>query len=375
MDAPPSAPRILVVGCGGIGGVLLSRLVESGRSVTAVARREELARVLRERGPVLRDARGERTVRGALTVFAEPPAEGAFDFILLATPPTGVEAAARDTAHLLAPGGAMAVLPNGLCEERVAAQPGIGPERVIGTIVAWGASSPAPGVYEQTAVGGMVLGTLPGGAVGGSASGPDARLERLAEVLRAVGPVGFTPNLRGARWSKLGINCAISTLGTVGGSRLGPLLRHRFVRALALEIFTEVVQVARAEGVKLEKVASSLGLDWLALSDAERRSGGSPSLVLKHAALLAVGLRYRKMRSSMLAAIERGREPPVDFLNGEVVRHARAHGLAVPVNERLQQAVHALARRELTPGLETLRQLHEQLQAGGRKLDEAARGP
>lgn len=356
MDSPLPAPRILVVGCGGIGGVLLSRLLEAGRSVTAVARREELAQLLRERGPVLRDARGERPVRGALVVFADPPAEGAFDFILLATPPTGVEAAARDTAHLLAPGGAMAVLPNGLCEERVAAQPGIGEERVIGTIVAWGASSPAPGVYEQTAVGGMVLGTLQASAGGG----PDARLERLAEVLRAVGPVDFTPNLRGARWSKLGINCAISTLGTVGGSRLGPLLRHRFVRALALEIFTEVVQVARAEGVTLEKVASSLGLDWLALSDAERRSRGSPSLVLKHAALLAVGLRYRKMRSSMLAAIERGREPPVDFLNGEVVRHARAHGLAVPVNERLLAAVHALARRELTPGLETLRRISEQ---------------
>ncbi|WNG20704.1 ketopantoate reductase family protein [Cystobacter fuscus] len=349
MDSPRSAPRILVVGCGGIGGVLLSRLLESGRKVSAVARREEIAQVLRTRGPVLRDTKGERTVRGELEVFVQPPADGAYDFLLLATPPTGVEEAARDTAHLLAPGGAMAVLPNGLCEERVAAL--VGEERVIGTIVAWGASSPATGVYEQTAVGGMVLGTLRGE--------PDARLERLAEVLRAVGPVDFTPNLRGARWSKLGINCAISTLGTVGGSRLGPLLRHRFIRELALEIFTEVVQVARAEGVKLEKVASSLGLDWLALSDTERHAWGSPSLVLKHAALLAVGLRYRRMRSSMLAAIERGREPPVDFLNGEVVRHARAHGLAVPVNEQLLEAVHAMARRQLTPGVETLRRIHE----------------
>ncbi|HEY0093386.1 MAG TPA: 2-dehydropantoate 2-reductase N-terminal domain-containing protein, partial [Archangium sp.] len=47
MDSTRTAPRILVVGCGGIGGVLLSRLLESGRKVSAVARREEIAQALR----------------------------------------------------------------------------------------------------------------------------------------------------------------------------------------------------------------------------------------------------------------------------------------------------------------------------------------
>src|ERR1044071_4574906 len=120
MNPAQTAPRVLVVGCGGIGGVLLSRMVEAGQRVAAVARREEIARVLQTRGPVLRDEKGERTVRGDLEVFVQPPREGAYDFILLATPPNGVEAATRDTAHLLAPDGAMVVLQNGLCEELVA---------------------------------------------------------------------------------------------------------------------------------------------------------------------------------------------------------------------------------------------------------------
>lgn len=348
MDPAQTAPRVLVVGCGGIGGVILSRVVEAGRKVSAVARREELAAVLRTRGPVLRDEKGERTLRGELEIFVQPPAQGAYDFILLATPPNGVEAAVRDTAHLLAPEGAMVVLQNGLCEELTARVVGEG--RVIGAIVAWGASSPEAGVYEKTSSGGIVLGTLSGE--------PDARLERLAEVLRAVCPVAFTRNLRGARWSKLAINCAISTLGTVGGNRVGPLLRHGFVRRLAMEVFTEVLQVARAEGVTLEKVASTVELEWLTLSEAERHARGSLSLLGKHVMLLAIGARYRRLRSSMLAAIERGREPPVDFLNGEVVRRGKAHGLAVPVNEQLLEAVHAMARRELSPGVETLRQIY-----------------
>ncbi|MGZ3460337.1 MAG: ketopantoate reductase family protein [Archangium sp.] len=355
MDPAQTAPRVLVVGCGGIGGVLLSRLLEAGRKVAAVPRREEIARMLRTRGPVLRDEKGERTIRGDLEVFVQPPREGAYDFILLATPPNGVEAAARDTAHLLAPDGAMVVLQNGLCEEWVARV--VGEDKVIGAIVAWGASSPETGVYERTSSGGIVLGVLSGKQ--------DPRLSRLAEVLRAVCPVDFTDNLRGARWSKLAINCAISTLGTVGGSRVGPLLRHRFVRRLAMEIFTEVLQVARAEHVKLEKVASTVDLEWLTLGESERLARGSPSLLVKHVMLLAIGARYRRLRSSMLAAIERGREPPVDFLNGEVVRRGQAHGLPVPVNEHLLEAVHAMARRELTPGVETLRRIYERTRLQG----------
>ena len=175
----------------------------------------------------------------------------------------------------------------------------------------------------------------------------------------------FTDNLRGARWSKLAINCAISTLGTVGGDRVGPLLAHRFVRRLAMEIFTEVAAVARAEGVRLEKVASTVELDWLTLSESQRRSRGSLALLARHALLLAIGARYRRLRSSMLAALERGREPPVDFLNGEVVRRGAAHGLAVPVNTHLLEAVHAMARKERSPGLEALRDVYARTRPPG----------
>ena len=50
-------------------------------------------------------------------------------------------------------------------------------------------------------------------------------VRRIAEILEAVGPVTLTENLRGARWSKLALNCAVSALGTIAGERLGPLVR------------------------------------------------------------------------------------------------------------------------------------------------------
>jgi 2-dehydropantoate 2-reductase len=207
-----------------------------------------------------------------------------------------------------------------------------------------------PGVYERTSEGGFVIGRLDGVT--------DARLETLRDVLQPVGPVEITHNLRGARWSKLAINCAISSLGTIGGDRLGALIRYRFVRRLALEVMTEVVQVARARDVRLEKVSGTIDLDWVALTDAERTISGSPGLMAKHALLLAVGAKFRRLRSSMLIAIERGREPAVDYLNGEVVWRGAEASVPTSLNGRVVDMIHAIARRELRPGVPLLRRLY-----------------
>ena len=331
MVSDPSSPRVLVVGAGGIGGIVAAHLAEAEVDVTLVSSNTAIRDAVAAAGARITDDGDTRTV--PLTVVAAPPAGQRYDVVILATQPPQIEDAARGALPALADDGVAVVLPNGLCEPRIARI--VGAERVIGAIVAWGASMPSPGHYERTAAGGFTVGRLGQPA--------DDRCRRVAALLEAVGPTTVTDNLLGARWSKLALNCAISSLGTIAGERLGPLVRVRRYRRLALEIMTEVVQVARAERVKLEKVAGTLDLEWIALTDAERTAAGSAGLTAKHALLLAVGLRYRKMRSSMLAAIERGRVPAVDFLNGEVVDRAALHGLTAPVNARVVALVHAIA--------------------------------
>lgn len=343
-----ASPRVLIMGCGGIGGTLAGHLAEVGADVTAVTTNEGIAACVRERGFGLSGEGEPRTVRGRIEVGV--PAGEEFDLVLLATQPPSVEEAARTALPHLAEDGNMVVLQNGLCEARVA---GIaGEHRVIGAIVAWGASMPEPGRYELTASGGFTLGRPHGGE-------PDEAMRRLASLLEVIGPVTFSGNLLGARWSKLAINCAISSLGTVAGERLGPLVRSRRLRRLGLEVMTEVVSVARRERVALEKVAGTIDLEWVALSEAERRKVGSAGLTAKHAVLLAVGLRYRRMRSSMLAAIERGRTPAIDYLNGEVVDRARLHGMEVPVNAMVVDMVHAIARGERKPSRDLLHEIFQ----------------
>jgi len=328
------------MGAGGIGGIVAATLTEVGAAVTAISTNPAIRAAVDEAGFRVRDDGEERVVRGA--VAASPT--GAYDLCILATQPPNVEEAARGALRHLAPDAEVVVLQNGLCEERVAAI--VGAERVIGGIVAWGASMPEPGRYERTAHGGFALGRLSGGI--------DDELRRVGELLEAIGPVALTQNLRGARWSKLALNCAVSALGTIAGERLGPLVRVRRYRRLALEIMTEVVAVAKAEGVALEKVAGTLDLDWVALSEADRAASASVSLTAKHMLLLAVGLRYRRMRSSMLAAIERKRAPAIDFLNGEIVARGARHGLATPANARIVETVWAIAGGTQTSSRETL---------------------
>jgi 2-dehydropantoate 2-reductase len=62
----------------------------------------------------------------------------------------------------------------------------------------------------------------------------------------------------------------------------------------------------------------------------------------------------------MLLAIERGREPPVDFLNGEILARAPALKVAVPVNTAVVDVVKKIANQQAQPSLATLRALFEE---------------
>ena len=344
--------RVLVMGCGGIGGVIAASLFEHGHEVVAVTHNPSITDAINQRGFAVRGEAAPKLVRGSAST-AIPPDAGNFHFVFLATQPPQVVEAAASARPFLRPDGAMLCFQNGLCEQHVASV--AGGERTVGAIVAWGSSMPEPGVYDRTSAGGFVLGRLDGQ--------DDSRFRTLRQLLAPIGSVDVTRNLIGARWSKLAINCAISSLGTVGGKRLGELLRYRFVRRLALEIMTEAVLVARRCGVKLEKVAGTIDLEWVALTPADVSGPGSPSLMAKHALLLAVGAKFRRLRSSMLTAIERGREPAVDYLNGEVTRRADSLGIAVPLNRRVSEIITEIGHRQVRPSVTLVRQLYRNTRA------------
>jgi 2-dehydropantoate 2-reductase len=357
-----ASARVVVFGCGGIGGTVAAALAGAGRRVVVVTHNDKITAAVAATG--LRARRADGASRDVhVDVVTDPAALSSaprFDIALLAVPPNRLGDAATAALSILKDDGVLVPLSNGLPEEHLVAR--CGDARVVGAIVAFGASQLAPGVVEQTSEGGFTIGRL-SGVVDDTVRRVAALLAPLdaaGDALALVGDGGnLTTNLRGARFSKLAINCAISSLGTIGGDRLGALMRHRFARRLCLEVITEAVHVATKMGVQLEKLSNTIDLEWLTLDDDDRAASGSPGLLARHTVLLAVGARYRRLRSSMLAAIERGREPPIDELNGEIVRLAVPLGIDVPMNRAVVDVVRAIARGEQRASIETLRALYD----------------
>jgi 2-dehydropantoate 2-reductase len=327
-------PRVLIMGCGGIGGVVAAHLARmQDTALHVVSSNPDITTVVAREGLTLTGTAPAFTVHPPIS--SEVPS-GPFDFILLATQPTQIEEAAGQSLNALAKDGAMVVLANGLCEQRVAAV--CGDHRVFGGIVSFGATAGAPGHVERTSSGGITIGRLDGK--------DDARLDLLAAVLSAVGPILLTHNLHGARFSKLALNCAVTGLGTIAGTHLGALLSDASTRNTALSIMREAVAVAQAEAITLEPIGGTFDLDWLANPYG---AWSGPSHWVRHGMLMAVGFKYKKLRSSMLRAIARGRTPAVDFVNGEVARLGKSHGVPTPINRAVTDIIHRIGTGELSP--------------------------
>lgn len=290
--------RIGIIGLGAIGGVVAQRVLarKAPDDVIALAAGRHAAE-LRNAFP------------GAAVWEALP--EAAYDLILLATRTDATRTVLERVAPLLARDGAVVCLQNGLPEDRAARV--VGPDRVLGAVIGWSATREGDR-FVVTGGGKFTLG------------GASRRLGDAKRILERVFPVKLTKNLQGARWSKLALNCAMSTLGAVSGLSLGELVAQKHVRVLALAVLAEAVEVARSKQVKLERVA-----------------GFRPDLLVKlpapmqHVLIRLAALRRPSQRSGMIARLEAGRPAGVEDLNALVDR---------PLNRKLVELVHAIERKE-----------------------------
>ncbi len=316
--------RILIEGIGGIGGVFAAKLIQAGYTPTLVTNNQAITDAIQRNG--LQITEGEYSYRvSAPDTFTdlEDLPSGDYDAAYLIMKADAVVNAAHRTITLLKPEGYVVTFQNGIVEDAVGEA--IDKERVIGGIIGWGGTMHTPGVYERTTGGNIHIGELDGRV--------SERLKTLAEACKTCMPTIMTDNIRGALWSKLAINCVITTIGALTGDTLGEMVKDARVRKVFLQTYSEVVDTAEACGVTLEKIATDPKLLYLP------RDANIVQYIIKETMVRVVGIRYGGSKSSSLQSLERGRKTEIDYLNGYVVQQAQKVNVPTPVNAALVNMV------------------------------------
>ena len=89
------------------------------------------------------------------------------------------------------------------------------------------------------------------------------------------------------------------------------------------------MNVAHAQGLKVPPFGGRLDYDKLLAGD------GALDNLRRHAMILLVGLKYRRLKSSSLQSLERGRPTEIDYFNGFIAQKGEELGVDCPINRRL----------------------------------------
>ena len=227
--------KIAVLGAGAIGGVTGARMTQAGWDVQVVCKHAEAVDLGKEPGFHIFGIGGDSHIPvRAVQTAAE--LQGPLDVVFLATKAGEAIEAAESLLPILKPDASVVSLQNGICEEALAKV--VGQERIVGCVVAWGATFHGPGRMEITSEGDFVVGRLD--------SMVDARLEAIREMLSAAAPARITTNIIGELYSKLIVNSCINSLGVIAGVPLGQLLAVKKIRVIFISIMSEAMAVAGA---------------------------------------------------------------------------------------------------------------------------------
>ena len=323
---------ILIVGMGALGGTIAARAIRAGLPVRLAARNRASAEHLRRSGLRVSGIGGE--VRADAIDVAAVEAYGAgdqFDLILLATKAQDALDVAPQLVSLLGPQGVILPIQNGGVARVLADR--LGEDKVLGGFSNFGATMVEPGVYEQKNAGHLVIGELAGGV--------SERVERVARALGRAIEVKVSSNLTGAIWSKLLINCSVTTLGALCSQTMRQYMETAAGRKVFRRTYEEALSVALAVGTRLERLSvDPIPPGWASDVAEEKRYASWIESILAF---------YGDVKPSMLQDFERGRKTEVDFINGYVVTLGRASGVPVHLNAAITDLVHQIERGVLRP--------------------------
>ena len=317
------------MGAGAIGCYVGGALAAAGSDVVFVGR-ERLKVELSASGLTVASLGGERpraVPKDRLVFETHLGALADRDIVLCCVKSAQSAGAAAQLAAVLRRGAIVVSLQNGVrnADELRAALP---EQTVLGGIVGFNVVSREGGHFRQATSGPLVI---------EASSSGDGRVAQLGALLEAADhEVEITHDIRPLQWSKLvmNLNNAVSALTDQPTKEL--LFGQGYRRSLAA-IMAEAVNVLRRSGTRTARLGPlPIRVFPLVLR--------LPAPLLRVVASAQVKVDP-EARSSMWEDVSRGRKTEVDYLNGEIVGLAEAHGVPAPLNARIVAMVHEVEQR------------------------------
>ena len=309
--------RIVVVGAGAIGGVTAALMKKAGSDVTLVCKHQEIADIANGRGLRITGVCGEQTVSMPAVADCEE-LSGEFDVAMIATKAYDMPACAKALLPFLREDSLVIGMQNGICVDALAQV--VDAERTVGCVVGFGATMLAPGELQMTSRGEFIIGRI---------KGDQSALEPVKQALSAVTPTLVSDSIYAELYSKLIVNSCITSLGAICGLRLGEMLKKKQARLIFIAIIREAMNVAHALKLNVPPFGGKLDYEKLMHGD------GVLDTLRRHVMILVVGLKFRRLKSSSLQSLERGRPTEIDYFNGFIAKKGGEVGVDCPVNSRL----------------------------------------
>jgi 2-dehydropantoate 2-reductase len=287
------------MGAGAVGCYYGGMLARAGHEVTLIGRPNHVDAINRD-GLRMQTLTFDEHVRVAAST--QPSAVEGASLVLFCVKSTDTESAAAELKPYLEEDALVLVLQNGVDNaDRVRT---VISQEVAAAVVYVAAGMEGSGHVRHHGRGDLVI-------------EPSSQSEALARVLiDSQISTEISPNVRGALWAKLILNCAYNALSAITQLPYGRLAANASVEACMRDIVGECLAVAKAEDIAIP-------------GDVD-------------ASVRMIAEKMPTQFSSTAQDVARSKPTEIDHLNGLIVRLGEKHGIATPANRVLHALVKAL---------------------------------
>lgn len=314
--------KIAVIGAGAIGALVAGSLKSKGVNLVLTAHAAGV-QAIKKNGLEVSGVRGDFNIR----LEAAERLGAAVDLAILAVKTQDVEAAIKENFEFLRL-AAILTTQNGVASDHLVAKY-IPREKIISSIVMFGATSLEPGKVVHNFEGGWILGR----AFGKN----DAEVENVSSILARAFEVSVSDEIWGMKYLKIFVN-ANNCIPAILGLSMQEAFSDVETASVSIAIWKEGLSVVKKAGIKLAPLPDFpldkvTGLTSMPTTDA----AAIFTKIMKN-------LSKQPLYGSILQSIKRGRPSEIDYINGEFVNLADKFAVKAPLNAKLVEMVHQVER-------------------------------